>query len=578
MQQHIEHKGLFKRLIREHVKPYRHWFILGVLAMLAVSASTGALALLMEPVLDDIFIGKNTSSLKWIALAIFSTFFIKGIAGYGESIVMAMIGNNIVADLQKRLFLHLLNLDMAFFHAQQTGDLMTRFTADVRVLQSVVSNTITSLGKDSMTLLVLLGVMFWQDWQLAILAFIVFPAAIYPIKRIGKRVRKISSASQQELGSFSSLLSQIFIGIRQVKAYNREIFEAQKANKFIQELCNFANKNVRARSLASPATETLAGVAIVIVIIYGGYQVIGGEKTTGSFFSFITAFLMAYEPVKKLSRVNTQIQEGVASAGRLYQVLDTQPTLVDREGVQPLKLSAGQIEFNNVSFAYKNTPVLNDISLNVSAGKRIALVGLSGGGKSTIINLIPRFYEVTSGSISIDGQSIKDVTTHSLRQQIALVSQEVFLFNDTIKNNILYGNISAKEEQIVEAAKNAAAHDFITKLPQGYDTILGEHGVNLSGGQRQRISIARAMLKDAPILLLDEATSALDTESEFMVQKALDKLMQGRTTVVVAHRLSTIQNADCIYVMEQGRIVEYGTHQQLLEKGGTYQNLLKVKH
>jgi subfamily B ATP-binding cassette protein MsbA len=537
------------------------------------------LAKLIEPVLDQVFTNHDPMMLKWVAIGIMATFLVKGAASYGEAVVMNSTGQGIVADLQNRMFGHLIAADLAFFNNTSTGLLIARFTNDVNLLRSIVTNTLTSLGKDVLSVIFLVGVMFYQDWALAAVAFIAFPTAILPIARIGRRMRKVSANTQAEMAQLTILLEQAFQGARHVKAYGMEAYEAARAGKVIHRILRLVTKAGSIRAISSPIMETLGGVAIVAVIVYGGMQVINGDRTTGTFFSFITALLLAYEPVKRLANLNVSLQEGLAAAQRVFAVLDIAPEIRERENAATLIAKGGEIIFDAVKFGYRGSgaQALAGIDLVVPAGKRVALVGPSGAGKSTMLNLIPRFYDVSGGRILIDGVDIRDVTFASLRGAIALVSQEITLFDDTVRANIAYGRQSASEDEIIEAARNAAAHDFIMRLPQGYDTPVGELGVKLSGGQRQRLSIARAMLKDAPILLLDEATSALDSESERQVQKALGVLMQGRTVLVIAHRLSTVVDADLICVIEAGRLVEQGTHGELIAKGGSYARLYALQ-
>jgi subfamily B ATP-binding cassette protein MsbA len=394
------------------------------------------------------------------------------------------------------------------------------------------------------------------------------------MQRIGKRMRRVSANTQVETGQFMTLLNQTFQGARYVKAYGMEAYEMSRAERLIESLYSLVEKAQRVRSISSPMMEALGGVAIALVILYGGHQVLNGVRTPGAFFSFIAALLLAYQPLKTLAGLNASLQEGLAAAQRLFTVLDIEPAISNRDGATTLRVTGGEVRFEDVDFAYEaGAQALRGVTLEIPAGKTVALVGASGAGKSTIMNLIPRFYDVGNGAVRIDGQDIRDVTLASLRGAIGLVSQEVSLFDDTIRANIAYGRFGASEEDIVAAAKAAAADDFIRGLPQGYDTMVGEHGVKLSGGQRQRLSIARAMLKNAPILLLDEATSALDTESERQVQGALKNLMQGRTTLVIAHRLSTVIEADIIYVIENGHVAERGNHAELLRRDGVYARL-----
>jgi subfamily B ATP-binding cassette protein MsbA len=437
---------------------------------------------------------------------------------------------------------------------------------------------LAAIGKDAVTVVFLVALMFYEDWVLALASFFAFPLAIRPIVGIGRRMRRVSANTQIEAGLITTLLNQTFQGARHVKAYGMEAYETGRANALFERMFRLVDRANRTRARASPIMEALGGSAVAVVILYGGYQVIGGARTPGAFFTFITALLLAYQPLKSLANLNASLQEGLAAAQRVFEVLDIEPTIRDREGALPLRVAGGRIEFSEVRFGYQPHAVaLDDVSLTVAAGSTVALVGPSGAGKSTMLNLIPRLYDVSAGSIAIDGQDVRSVTLASLRGALALVAQEASLFDDTVRANIAYGRFGASPEEIEAAAAAAGADRFIAELPQGYDTLVGEHGIRLSGGQRQRIAIARAMLKDAPILLLDEATSALDNESERQVQAALRRLMQGRTTLVIAHRLSTIVSADLICVVDRGRIVESGKHAQLLARGGLYARLYETQ-
>ena len=546
--------------------------------MAVVAATTAALAFLMETILDDVFTARDRSSLYSAAAVVMAVFLLKGMATYGQNVLVSFVGQRILADLQKRMFSHLLRADLAYFHEQSSGNLISRFINDVEKMRGTVASVLTAIGRDSLTIIFLVGVMFYQDWLLSLLTFFAFPLAILPLVNIGKRMRKVSANTQHELGQFTTLLNEVFQGARHVKAYGMEPYERERAGAVIEQIFKLVFRAARTKAAAYPIMETLGGTAIVVVICYGGWQVIEGTRSTGMFFSFVTALLLAYDPVKKLVNLNAQLQEGLAAADRVFEILDVDPTIIDHPGAKPIEVARGDIRFEGVGFAYADgKPALDGVSLVVEAGGTIALVGQSGAGKSTILNLIPRFFDTTSGRITLDGEGIRDITIASLRANIALVSQDVTLFDDTIEANIAYGRAGATPEEIREAARNASADVFIEAMPEGYATLVGEHGVKLSGGQRQRIAIARAMLKDAPILLLDEATSALDTESERAVQAALGKLMHGRTTIVIAHRLSTIQSADMIHVVDAGRIVESGKHLELLARGGLYANLHRMQ-
>jgi len=445
-------------------------------------------------------------------------------------------------------------------------------------LRSAAANVLVAIGKDTVTVVFLAALMFYEDWVLALVSFFAFPLAIRPITSIGRRMRRVSASTQVETGLVTTLLNQTFQGARHVKAYSMEAYEQQRAGILFERLFRLVDRANRTRARASPMMEALGGAAVAVVILYGGYQVIEGARTTGAFFTFIAALLLAYQPVKSLANLNASLQEGLAAAERLFEVLDIEPAIRDRDGALPLRLAGGEIVLTDVRFGYQPHAVaLDGVSLTVPAGSTVALVGRSGAGKSTVLNLIPRFYDVSAGTITIDGQDVQDVTLASLRGALALVAQEASLFDDTVRANIAYGRFGASQEEIEAAAAAAGADEFIAELPQGYDSLVGEHGIRLSGGQRQRLAIARAMLKDAPILLLDEATSALDNESERQVQAALRRLMRGRTTLVIAHRLSTITGADLICVMDRGRIVESGKHAQLLARGGAYARLYETQ-
>jgi subfamily B ATP-binding cassette protein MsbA len=567
-------KEIIGRLLREQVFPYHRKVIVAIICMVIVASCTALNAWMIQPALDQIFIKKNHEMLMLIPLAVFVVAAIGAAANYGNALSMRYVGQRIIADMQVRLFEHLMKSDIGLFHQQSSGRLISRFTNDINLLRNAFSNVLTAIAKESLSMIFLLVVMVYQNPSLSMLALGAFPVAIYPIIRLGKRMRRISDKTQNELGNFTTTLDEIFQGVRTVKSYNREAFEVARAKGIIESLFRLYYKSSRVQSAATPLMEILSGFSIALVIWYGGSQVLNETITAGAFFSFITAFLMAYKPVRAMSGLNGVLQEGIAAASRLFNVLDTAPKIVDKVGVQPLVVTGGSVIFENAVFHYTSETIgIEGVSLNVPAGKKVALVGLSGGGKSTLMNLLLRFYDVQAGAIKIDGQDIREVSLHSLRANMAFVPQESMLFDDTIRANIAYGRVGASDAEIIEAAKNAAADEFISNLPDGYNTMIGAHGVRLSGGQRQRLAIARAMLKNAPILLLDEATSALDNESERSIQNALSTLMRGRTTLVIAHRLSTIVNADVIYVVGDGRIIESGSHESLLAERGKYYQL-----
>ncbi len=565
---------LYRRLLREAVAPYVGRFMLAGLCMVAVALSTAALAWLMDPVVNRVFVERRADLLWPVGLAVFATFAVKGIGAYGQSIIMTRVGQTVLTDLQNRLFRHLLQMDLGFFAAHRTGTLISRLTTDIAAMRMAVSTALTGLGREALSIVFLVAVMFYQDWLLASVAFVAFPATVIPIATLGRRLRRVTANTQAQTGAFMTLVEQSLSGIRLVKAYRMETYEADRAQVLTTTIRNTVIKAERVKALASPLMETLGGVAVTIVIVYGGWRVINGDTSAGAFFSFITALLSAYRPMKALANANASVNEGLAGAQRLFAVLDTAPAMAEKPDASALQVTRGEVRFEDVAFSYGGAlEALKGVAFTAPAGRTTALVGPSGAGKTTILNLIPRFYDVSAGAILIDGTNIADVTLASLRDAIALVSQDVVLFDDSIRANIRYGRPNASDAEVEEAARTAGAHDFIQALSEGYATMVGERGQTLSGGQRQRIAIARAVLKNAPILLLDEATSALDAETERQVQAALERLKQGRTTLVIAHRLSTVASADQICVIDQGRVVETGDHGALIARDGTYARL-----
>jgi subfamily B ATP-binding cassette protein MsbA len=567
-------RGLVTRLIREHVRAHWGRLMLAAICMSLAAAATAANAWLMEPVLDKVFVERNVTMLYLIPIAVIVSALVKGGANYGQGVLMSHVGQRIISDLQVRLFALTVRADLAFFNDFASSKLAIRLTHDVGLMRQAITQALVGISKDALTVVFLVALMFYQDWQMALAAFVVFPIAILPIVKLGKRMRKTTTSIQDTIGTLMTVLDEAFQGIRHVKSYRMEDEETGKARRAVEGIFTLSQKQARTRSAASPIMETLGSLAIAIVIFYGGSRVVEGVTTPGTFFSFITALLLAYQPVKSLANLNSTLQEGLSAAARVFALEDMQPSIVDRPGALTLPTVRGEIRFENVTFGYRpERRALDGIDLIVPAGKTVALVGPSGGGKTTLLNLLPRFYDVNAGRVRVDGCDVREVTLASLRENIALVTQETGLFHDTIAMNIAYGRPDAPPAAIREAARLAGALEFIDGLPDGFDTVVGERGVKLSGGQRQRIAIARAFLKDAPILLLDEATSALDNESERVVQASLATLMKGRTTVVVAHRLSTVVDADIIYVIEGGRVAESGTHGDLLAKGGIYARL-----
>lgn len=563
---------LMKRLVKTYLLPYLSQLYLAIFFMAMAAAATAGVALLMQPVLDDILNQQNVGMIIPVAMAVLLTFCVSGISTYLHTIIMNKISQSIVADIQKDMFTHFMRLDLAFFHANPSGQLISRVINDVNVVRAALSDTMTGFGKNLVTLLFLVAVMVQKDWKLSLAAFAIFPFASFFVAYLGRRLRQLSGNIQSEMANLSDRLSQIFQGIRQVKAYGMEDHETVRAGGAIDLVKKLNIKSVRLSNISAPVNETLVGGVIAGIIIYGGYQISAGHLTPGQLGSFLTAFIMAYEPMKKLARLNFNMQTGLGAADRIFYMLDLRPELQDKPGAAMLDTRKPEIVFNNVEFAYEgsDTRALKGISFTAQPGKVTALVGPSGGGKTTIMNLIPRFYDVRAGGVTIDGLDLRDLDTASLRRHIALVSQDITIFDDTIEANIAYGRPGASMDQVILAAQAAAADEFIRALPESYQTRVGEDGVKLSGGQRQRIAIARAILRDAPILLLDEATSALDNESEKAVQKALEALEKGRTTIVIAHRLSTVRNADQIIVLNEGKIAETGTHAELINRGGLY--------
>ena len=562
---------LIRRLAHTYLRRYIPELAIATLLMMVAAAMAGMLAKQMEPIIDQIFVAGNQTMLWSVALVVIGAFTLRGFATYGHTVILNRVGQGIVTDVQKDVFARLVRADLVFFHEHPSGQLISRMISDTVLMRGAVSDSLTGLGKNLFTLSALLIVMFYQDWQLALVAFVVFPLAAVMVARLGKKLRRVAASAQAETGNFSTLLGQAFSGIRHVKAYGMEAHEEARVGASADSIFRLMCKAFRVSALAIPVTEILSGVAIGALVVYGGHQVIAGTSTAGKLFSFITAFLMAYDPIRRTAKLNGTLQVGLAAAERIFAICDIPSDIVNRPDAKAMTVSSPSIDFDHVSFSYRDgTAALTDICLKIPAGKKVALVGRSGAGKSTILNLIPRFYDVTAGAIRIDGVDIRDVTFESLRSSMALVSQENVIFDDTVRANIAYGRPSATEADIIESAKAAAAHEFILALPAGYDTRLGEQGLRLSGGQRQRIAIARAFLRNAPILLLDEATSALDADSERQIQAALERLQQGKTTIIVAHRLSTVQNADIIYVLRDGKVAEMGTHDTLLKNGGIY--------
>lgn len=551
---------------------------LGILFMILFALTEAASVKILEPVFNEVFIDKNRAVLAVIGIQILLLFVFRGMTHYFQAVFLAKVGVHMVRGMQNDLFSKVVEQDISFFHQNESGQLLIHFTSDLEATRDAVLNGLTSLIKDSLVVIFMIGLMFWKSFEMAAIMFVCFPIGFYPVVYFGRKVRKLFSSQQLYTGSLFTLLSQIFQGIRIIKSYNLEDVEKKNVADNARDIAKVAIKMTKVSNLPHPLMEIMGGVAIAGTLAYGGMRITQGELTTGAFMVFLLAIVAAYKPMKNLANLNARVQRGVAAIDRVFALMDMKPSIRDKKGAKFLKVSKGKVEFKKVNFSYgPEKQTLSDVSLSALPGQKVALVGLAGSGKSTVVQLLQRFYEVGDGSILIDGQDIRGVTMKSLRQHIGYVSQDVILFDGTIASNIQMGDPSAKEEDIVLAAKRAGAHDFIMHQPQGYQTPVGERGGKLSGGQKQMISIARAMLKDAPILVLDEATSSLDSKSEQMVQKGLSELSRGRTSFVIAHRLSTIRDADVIYVMEEGRVAEYGSHEALLKKKGRYAQLYTLQ-
>lgn len=574
----MTNKEILKRLYLV-IKPYRYKLLTAMLAMICVAGFTGAQAYLVKDLLDKIFMEKDIFFLKLLPLVVVIIFFLKGVAYYLYTMLLERVGQSVIRDFRLNIFNHIHKQSLSFFNKMPTGTLMSRIVSDVTLLQQAVSNALVGSVRDFFQVIILLGVVFFMNWRLAMISFVVLPIAAYPIVRFGRLFRRLSTSTQEEVANVSNILHETITGNRIVKAFSKEEYEGNRFLQQVSKLFSLTMKDAKYRCMQHPLMEFIGGAAIAVIIWFGGNEVINGGATPGTFFAFLTALIAAYEPVKGVTRINSAIQQGLAAATRVFAILDIEPEIQDKKGAIHLPPFTSMIEFKNLTYRYDDeSPVLTDINLSVPAGEALAIVGPSGGGKTTFTNLIPRFLDLKEGSIIIDGNDIRDVTVASLRGQIAMVTQQTILFNDTVRNNIAYGDQQASEQAIRHAAQAAYSLDFIEALPQGFDTIIGEGGARLSGGERQRVSIARAILKNAPILILDEATSALDTESEREVQKALENLMKDRTTFVIAHRLSTIKNASRIIVIKDGRIVEQGTHDTLIAQKGEYEQLYNMQY
>ena len=558
-----------------YVRPYRVRFLGGFACSGMVAILTGVYAWLARPVLDGIFIEKNEQLLMVLPLAILAVAAVKALFSYGVGYLMAYVGNRVVADIRQELFQQLMRMPIGFHDSNTSGRLVSRIVNDVGLMANAASSVIKDMFQNALTFLAMVGVILYQDWKLAGISLVVIPLAGLTMVRVGKRLKKLAASGQAQMGDMSSTLQETFAGIRVVKAFGREDAEAERFQTRNQAFLATTLKTNQVWSIGHSHMEVIGVISIAVIIWYGGYLVINGTMTPGAFFSFMAAMLLAYTPVRKLSGANNLIQQALAAAERVFDVLDMKTEQAQTQGMVPLAGIHRAIEFQGVSLRYESQkiPALTKVDLTIRPGEVIALVGSSGSGKTTLVSLLPRFYEPTTGRILIDGVPLDSYELQSLRAHIGIVSQEIVLFDDTIRNNIAFGRTGASQADIEQAAKLAYAHDFILRIPDGYDALIGERGLKLSGGERQRLAIARALLRDPPLLILDEATSALDTESERIVQLALANLMKNRTTLVIAHRLSTIQNADRIVVLDRGTVVEIGSHEDLLRQGGVYRRL-----
>lgn len=566
--------SLLKRLIKNFVKPYLKQLSFAITAMIIVALANAFHVWLVKPALDKIFFHLDQRMLVLIPVAMVTVGIIKAGATFFQNYYMKFVGQRIITDIQAKLYAHLIYSDLQYLHQFSTGKIISRFSNDIITMRASLSNVLTGIAKEFLTVLFLVLVMFNLNWHLAILIFIIFPLAIYPIIRMGRRMRKISLSTQEKLGHYTTQLDETFKAIKEVKSYHAEEHEIIKSNNILNNIFGLYVQAIRTESLSSPIIEIISSIAIAAVIWYAGNEVIHGSTSPGSFIAFIGAFVAAYKPLKSLAELNNNLQEGLAASKRLFDVLDVQPKINNLPECSILEVNEASIACEHINFSYNEKELFRDLSFVIASGKVTAFVGGSGSGKTTIANLLLRFYEINEGKILIDNQDIKQVSLESLRKQVSMVSQDILLFDDTVAVNIGYGKLNATKEEIINAAKAAAADEFIQNLPNGYDTIIGQNGFKLSGGQKQRLSIARAILKNSPIIIFDEATSALDNISEQIIQDSIFRLKgDGRSIIVIAHRLSTIINSDIIYVLDKGKIIASGTHLQLLDNCAYYKDL-----
>ena len=567
---------LVNRIFKTQVKKYIPELSITFIFIILTSLTTAATAWLLDPAIKEIFINKNTKMLYLIPVAIIFTFILKAFSIYGTRIITIKVGIKIIKNIQTLMAQKFLLSDISHITKKHSGKYLSNFTNDTTILFVVLTGVVVTLFKETFTLIGLIGLMFYHDWQLSLLAVVMIPIAAISSKNIGKKMGKKVHISLEASDKFMKFLSEIIKGSWLIKIYQKEEDELKKISMIIDERFKAIRKVEQTRLGAGPIMEVISAIAIAIVVFFAGYRSMQGAITLGEFVSFLAALMLAYQPVRALAGINVGIQEGITAAKRIYEIIDQKNEIYNDKNAPPLKLKNATLEFKNISFTYPDgTHALKNLSAKIEGGKKFGLVGISGSGKTTFLNLIPRFFNLKHGEILIDDQNINNINLSSLRKEISLVSQDVILFDDTIRSNILYGNASASDNEIINACKFAAAQDFIEKLPNKYETIIGENGIKLSGGQKQRLSIARAILKNSSIILLDEATSSLDSESESVIQQAIENLTKNKTTIIIAHRLSTIMNCDKILVFDSGEIVAEGSHEFLVNNSVIYKNLYK---